>query len=146
MDAIENAVQMFEEGHSCSQAILASFAPRYDLDRVTALKLAGPFGGGLGRQGLNCGAISGALMVIGLHGGRTDPEDDETRDRNDALVVEFMDRYRNQHGAIMCNELTGVDMSNPVARAVGKEDGVYDRVCPNLVRFAATLVQELIDR
>lgn len=146
MNAIETAVQMFEEGYSCSQAILAAFAPRYGLDRMAALKLAGPFGGGMGRQGLNCGAISGALMVIGLHGGRVDPEDDETRDRNDALVVEFMDRYRARNGAIMCNDLTGVDISDPVAREAGKEAGTFDRVCPNLVRHAATIVQEIIDR
>ena len=146
MNAIETAVEMFEDGYSCSQAILVGFAPRYGLDRETALKLASPFGGGLGRQGLNCGAISGALMVIGLHGGRTEPDDDETRDRNDALVREFMERYRNHNGAIMCNDLTGVDISDPVARAAGKEAGTYDRVCPNLVRYAATLVQELIER
>ena len=146
MDAVDTAVQMFEEGYSCSQALLASFAPRYGLDRQTALKLASPFGGGMGRLGLNCGAISGALMVIGLHGGRTDPEDDETRDRNDALVREFMDRYRKENGSIMCNDLTGVDISDPEARAAGNEAGTFDRVCPNLVRYAATVVQELIER
>lgn len=146
MNAIDTAVQMFEEGYSCSQALLAAFAPRYGLDRQTALKLASPFGGGIGRLGLNCGAISGALMVIGLYGGRTDPDDEETRDRNEALVREFMDRYRKENGAIMCNDLTGVDINDPEARVAGKEAGVFDRVCPNLVRHAATVVQELIDR
>lgn len=145
-DPVATAAEMFAQGHSCSQALLAAFAPRYGLDQDTALKLASPFGGGLGRQGLVCGALTGAVMVLGLHGGRTDPDDAATRDRNDALVRELTGRFRGEGGSVMCNELTGVDIGDPEARAAGKEAGVYDRVCPGLVRFAAALVQELTVR
>jgi C_GCAxxG_C_C family probable redox protein len=146
MNPVEIAVQMFNDGFSCSQAMLASFAPRYGLDRETALKLASPFGGGMGRQGLVCGALTGGIMVLGLHGGRTRPDDEETRDRNDELVRELTARYRELGGTVMCNDLTGVDISDPVARTAAKEDGVYEKVCPGLVRHAATIVLELISR
>ena len=146
MDPVTTAVQMFNDGYSCSQALLCSFAPRFGLDRETALKLASPFGGGVGRLGLNCGATSGALMVIGLHGGRIDPDDNATRDRNDALVQEFMARFRGEHGSHLCNDLTGIDISDPVARAAANETGLFDRVCPSLVGYAAALVLELIER
>ena len=46
----------------------------------------------------------------------------------------------------MCNDLTGVDISDEQARSAGKEAGVYDRVCPQVVRRAASLVLELIER
>lgn len=146
MDPVATAVEMFAQGYSCSQALLAAFAPHYGLDRDTALKLASPFGGGLARQGLVCGALTGGIMVLGLHGGRTDPDDAATRDHNDALVREFTARFRGEGGSVMCNELTGVDISDPAARTAGKEAGVYDRVCPGLVRMAAALVQELTAR
>jgi len=146
MNPVETAEKMFADGYSCAQAVLAAFAPRYDLDRETALRLAAPFGGGMGRQGLVCGAMTGALLVLGLHGGRIDPADDATRDRSDAQVREFTQRFRHRHGAIQCNDLTGVEIADPAARSAGKESGVYDAVCPGLVRFAAELVQELIDR
>lgn len=146
MDPVTTATQMFDDGYSCSQALLCAFAPRYGLDKDKALKLASPFGGGIAGQGLSCGAMTGGIMVLGLHGGRTDPDDTETKDRNTALVKEFMDRYKKENGAYYCNDLTGVDISDPVAREAAKEAGVYQEVCPNLVRFAARLVQELIER
>lgn len=146
MDPVATAVQMFTEGYSCSQALLAAFAPRYGLDREAALKLASPFGGGIGRQGLLCGAVSGGLLVLGLHGGRVDPDDTATREKNDDLVREFMARFSGKNGALMCNELTGIDISDPVAREAGQEDGTYGEVCPNFVRFAAGVVAELIGR
>ncbi len=146
MDPVENAVQMFKEGHSCSQSILASFGPRFNLERETALKLAGPFGGGIGRLGLQCGAVSGAVMVLGLHGGRIDPNDDATRDRNDELVREFMSRFAQIHRTTICNELTGVDITDVKVRQKASEEGIFARVCPDLVRLAAQLVQELIGK
>lgn len=144
MDPVKNAVSMFNTGYSCSQAILASFAPQFGLDRDLAIKMAGPFGGGIARQGLQCGSISGAIMVLGLHSGRLDPEDAATRDKNDKLVREFMARFQDKHGSFNCNQLTGVDISDFQTREKAQDDGVYDRICPNLVGFAAELVQELI--
>ncbi len=140
------ATSLFGQGHACSQAVLAAFAPRFGLDHVTALKLAAPFGGGMGRLGRQCGAVSGALMVIGLYGGRVDPDDDAARDRNDALVGEFMTRFEDHFGSSVCSELTGVDMRDPAARSAAKESGTFDRVCPGCVERAAELVEELLAR
>jgi C_GCAxxG_C_C family probable redox protein len=137
---------MFHQGYSCSQAVLCAFAGLYGLDHGLALKLSAPFAGGMGRQGRQCGATTGALMVLGLHGGRTDPDDEETRNRNDALVVEFLERFAAECGSLECNNLTGVDMSDTEARAAGKEAGVFDKVCPGLVERAAGIVAELLER
>ena len=142
----QTARRYFQQGHACSQSVLATFASRYGLDQTTALKLAAPFGGGMGRQGRQCGAVSGALMVLGLHGGRVDPEDEAARDRNDALVAEFLVRFREECGSLECNELTGVDMPDPVARAVAKDAGVFEGVCPDLVGRATELLVELLER
>ncbi len=145
MSEIEKAQQMFADGHTCSQAILTPFAARYGLPRELALKLACPFGGGMGRQGLTCGAVTGALMVLGLDAGRVELEDEAARERTDALVQEFFRRFQERHNALSCNELTGVQMSDAVARARGKEDGSFERVCPGVVGFAAELVTELLE-
>lgn len=66
----DQAAALFEEGFACSQAVLATFCERFGLDRHIGLKLAEGFSGGIGRQGLTCGAVTGALMVIGLRYGR----------------------------------------------------------------------------
>ena len=144
MTEIKMAEKMFAEGHTCSQAVLTAFAHRYNLPQETALRLACSFGGGMGRQGLTCGAVTAALMVLGLDAGRVDVDDETSRDRNDALVQEFFRRFQKKFKTIDCNELTGIQMSCPDTRALAKEDGTFDKVCPAVVGYAAELVIELL--
>lgn len=145
MSEISKAKKMFDDGHACSQAMVAAFASRYDLPEELALKVAGSFGGGMGRQGMTCGAVTGALMVIGLEAGQVELDDDASRDRTDALVQTFFKRFQAEYKTLNCNELTGVEMSCSEARAKGKEDGRFKQVCPGLVGFAAELVSELLE-
>jgi len=170
MAEASKAQKMFEDGHACSQAVLTAFAHRYNLPEELALKLSCSFGGGMGRQGMTCGAVTGALMVLGLAAGggmgrqgmtcgavtgalmvlglaagRVDPDDDAAREKNDVLVQEFFRRFQDKHNTLICNELTGIEMSCPDARTLGKEDGRFDQVCPGVVGFAAELVTELLE-
>jgi len=141
---VTTAVELFEAGHACSQAILAAFADRFDLSRDVALKMASSLAGGMGGQGLACGAVTGALLVIGLHSGRVDPDDQATRDRNDELVKRLFVRFQEAHGSLVCNELIGIDMTDLEQKNQAKDDGVFERVCPDLVRRAAEITLELI--
>ena len=69
MSVVDRAGSAFDEGFSCSQAVLSAFAPEHGLDRETALKVATAFGGGMGHRGDTCGAVTGAFMAIGLRHG-----------------------------------------------------------------------------
>lgn len=77
MNNVERAVSSFKEGFSCSQALLSTYGPEPGVDRRTALRVSGAFGGGICRMGETCGAVTGALMVVGLKYGRTMAEDEE---------------------------------------------------------------------
>ena len=46
------------------------------MDLDLAFKIATPFGGGMGHAGQICGAVSGALMAIGLARGITEYDQD----------------------------------------------------------------------
>ena len=46
----DKAVQLFQEGYNCSQAVFAAFADKYGIDRELALRLSASFGGGMGRM------------------------------------------------------------------------------------------------
>ena len=55
------AVACFQEGFNCSQAVFLTYCEEFGLlDRKTALKIACGLGGGMGRLGGTCGAVSGA--------------------------------------------------------------------------------------
>ena len=47
-------------------AVALAFADLLDVDEQTLSKIMLPFGGGLGRQRLTCGAVSGMCAVAGL--------------------------------------------------------------------------------
>lgn len=144
MDTVRRAVGCFEEGFSCSQAILSAYGPQFGLEPETALKVAGAFGGGMGRLGEVCGAVSGAFMVIGLKYGKTRAEDEETKEKAYSLVQEFADRFSSRNGAIRCRELLGCDISTPAGRASAKEKELFTTLCPKLVQDAAEIVEQVL--
>ncbi|MBC7265220.1 MAG: C_GCAxxG_C_C family protein [Chloroflexi bacterium] len=144
MTEIERALACFNEGFSCAQAVLSTYAPRFGLDREMALRIAGAFGGGMGRLGEVCGAVTGAFMLIGLKYGKIRAEDDQARETAYALVREFADRFTSRNGSIRCKELLGYDISTPEGLALAREREVFTTVCPKLVRDAAEIIGQML--
>ena len=67
----EEAVALFQSGLNCSQTVLGLFCENYGMDRKQAYRMMCGFGGGA-RAGELCGAVSGAIAVIGLKYGQDD--------------------------------------------------------------------------
>lgn len=144
MTFAEDARANFAQGYSCSQSVLAAFAPEFGLDRETALRLAGAFGGGMARAGETCGAVSGALMVIGLRYGQVTIDDRPAKEQTYGTAQAFMARFRALHGALKCRELLGYDLGTEEGRAAAKEHRLSETLCSRLVHDAAETVIELI--
>ena len=144
MGNIEQASSNFEAGFSCSQSIAAAFAPEMGLERTLALRVGAAMGGGLARSGQTCGAVSGALMVIGLKYGRTEADDEESKERTYQLGAEFLERFKSQAGSTACRELLGFDVSDPEQRKMAKENGLFASVCPRLVQNAAEILEKML--
>jgi C_GCAxxG_C_C family probable redox protein len=139
----DRATACFEGGFSCSQAVFTAFSAELGLDQETALKLAGGFGGGMGHTGYTCGAVSGAVMAIGLKHGKCRAEDNEAKAKTYALVQEFCRRFKARHGSLLCTELIGHDLSRPEEAEAAREAGKFKTVCPQLVRDAVEIVEEI---
>jgi C_GCAxxG_C_C family probable redox protein len=145
MNQVERAALRFEEGFSCSQSVFSAFAPQLGLDCKTALKVAGAFGGGMGRMGETCGAVTGAFMVIGLKHGRTEADDEEAKERTYELAREFARRFERRNGSIMCRELLGRDIGIPEQRMLAKEEGLFATLCSKFVRDAAEILEQIVE-
>ena len=104
MSRADVAVELFTSGFSCSQAVLAASCDVYTMDKKTALRISAGFGGGA-KTGEICGAISGALMVIGMHYGQVDATDMEARHFCAEKVKEFQRLFQERHGHITCRDL-----------------------------------------
>jgi len=144
MSVVDRAGSAFDEGFSCSQAVLSAFAPELGLDRETALKVATAFGGGMAHRGDTCGAVTGAFMAIGLRHGRLKADDRETRDRAYSLVARFVQEFESRHGSIVCRELLGCDISTPEGMQIAEENKLPATRCPNFVRDAAEILEEIL--
>jgi len=124
--------------------MLASFAGDYGMDRDTALKVASAFGGGFGRLGHTCGAITGGMMVLGLKFGKYRPDDDPAREKTYALVREFTERFRARHHTTLCRELIECDISTPEGVQSAKDRQLFTGLCPKYVRTAVELLEQLL--
>ncbi len=120
------------------------YGERSGLDRETALRVAGAFGGGMARSGETCGCVTGSLMVIGLTYGKTQKDDDESRERCYSLAQELMDAFRGRNGALLCRELLGADVSTPEGIARVREKDLFRTVCPKFVKDAGDILEGLL--
>jgi C_GCAxxG_C_C family probable redox protein len=144
MNNPERAVSCFKETFSCSQAILSTYGPELGLEKETALKVAGAFGGGMARMGEVCGAVTGAFIVIGLKHGKTKAEDEEAKEKTYLIVREFVERFKSRNGSIKCRELLGYDISTLEGIQLIKEKNLFYTICVKYVRDAAEIIEELL--
>lgn len=142
---VDKAVETFEAGFSCAQAVFVTYADLFGMDKETALKLASPMGGGIGRMREVCGAVSAMALLAGLKDGNTDPADEEGRERIYLLVREMSDRFRDENGSIICRELLGIKTREQSAKPDVRTQEYYEsRPCSRLVASAAKLVEEIL--
>jgi len=143
-DREKTAVSCFDEGFSCSQAVLTAYCDLFDLDRNTALKISQPFGGGIAHQGETCGAVSAAFMVIGLKYGRIQADDLEAREKTYEKILDFIDQFSSKYGSTVCNELLGSDMSTPEGFKKAEDAGVFDTLCPKLIQSSVKILDRIL--
>ena len=139
---IQIAQDRFTQGFNCSQSVFCAFASKLGITDESALMLASPFGGGVAHQGQVCGAVTGALMALGLgRGSATVEEKDETY----RLAEDFIQRFQERHGSILCRELIDHDISTLAGLQSAREEKVFNTICPGLVKDAAGLVAEFLE-
>jgi len=140
----DDAAAMFRDGFSCSQSVCLAFAADYGIDRETALKLSCAFGGGMSHMGNACGAVTGALMVIGMKYGRTRIDDLAAKEKTYAVTKKFMTEFLRRNHSLNCTDLIGHDLSDPMEYAVAKEKGLFQAKCPKFVGDAAEILESVL--
>lgn len=141
MHRIEQTIACFKQGYSCSQSILWVYGTGLGLNKELALKIGGPFGGGMGRMGETCGAVTGAFIVIGL---KSIDRNKKERDKTYQLVREFARRFKLRNKSIMCKKLLGCDIHTPHGISLAQKKGLFITLCPKFVQDAAEIIEEIL--
>lgn len=144
MTKAEKALELFSNNFNCSQAVLTAFAPDFGLDEKLALMLGTQFGGGA-RNGEMCGAVSGALMVLGLKYGHYESNNNEQKSRAYAVTTEYTKRFKELNGSIVCRDLLGYDLTKSDDMACIKEKNLFGDVCPKMIRSAVKVLEGILD-
>ena len=143
MDQVTRAAELFGRGYMCSQAVFAAFSGQFGITEKQALQIGACFGGGMNKAEV-CGACTGALMVLGMKYGQTDLNDFDSRAAENAKAVQFLDEFKKRKGSYICRELLGCDISTEAGRANAVENGLFGKLCPEMVRTAAEIVAEML--
>jgi C_GCAxxG_C_C family probable redox protein len=138
----EKAVERFVEGYNCAQSVLLTIFEHWNGKNELIPKIATAFGGGIGRCGSVCGALSGGVMAIGIRHG-TNETSLEKRLRAYELANKFYKRFEKQHGSVLCRDLIGYDLSNPKELDKAQEAKVFEEKCAIFVKNAVEILAEL---
>ena len=107
--------------YNCAQSVLIPFARQAGLTKEQAGALCAHFGSGM-RHGATCGAVTGALMALGILG------------CSEAESRAFLQAFREKEGDTACARLL----------AIGKEKGLAKNDhCDGMVLAAVELVEQL---
>lgn len=143
-DRVARARKLFLEGFSCSQAVFTPYAVEAGLDEEKALKLSQVLGGGMSHMGLTCGAVTGALLVIGLHFGRTRAEDRAAKELTYELAQKFCQRFTEEFGSINCTDLIGCSLKTPRGLELASQNNLFEKYCRGYVKEACRLLEEIL--
>ncbi|MBN2117988.1 MAG: C_GCAxxG_C_C family protein [Anaerolineales bacterium] len=145
MTKSERAISKFKGGYNCAQSVFFAFLEDLEIGQDTALKVASGFGGGIGRRGEVCGAVTGGIMALGAKHGRGEKEDPTAADVTYAKTREFMAQFARKHGSCLCRELlNGCDLATEEGQAAFREKDLKNKVCIPCVQSAVEMVEKMM--
>ena len=118
MTNIEKARQLRADTqvhYNCAQAVLVAFAQEMGLTEEQAYNLGAHFGSGM-RHGSTCGAVTGALMVMGMMG------------YDEKAAAALLHQVREGHGALDCATLLNNSHEKGIARKEHCDGLVFEMV------------------
>ena len=143
-ETVNRAVQYTEKGFLCSEAVLLALSEAQNITSEIIPRIATGFGAGISRHGEVCGALSGAVMGLGLRFGRSQisetPQDSSPYQFGQTMVNLFASRFGN----IRCRDILDLDISSDEGRRKYRELNLWDSKCRELIRIATELAYDLL--
>lgn len=141
----DNAVKYFRNHFNCAQSVFTVFGTAEGLTEDQCLKVSCGFGGGMGRKQLTCGAVTGAIMAIGMKYGKAMGDPEEKKSETYARTRELISEFKKLHKTIECRELLkGLDMNDPDDYKRIQELRFFERLCEKYVADAVNITDKVM--
>jgi len=134
--------------HHCAQSAFKSLAEQFGFENDVIMKALTPMPG-IGERGETCGAITGAMLALGIVYGREKPDDWETFRNSLGPANRLCDGFEEKYGSTRCGEILECefgkryDLLDPDDQAEFVAAGATAK-CTEVVRTAVQLAAELI--
>ncbi|MBI5890899.1 MAG: C_GCAxxG_C_C family protein [Nitrosomonadales bacterium] len=139
----KSAEESFASGLYCAESVVLALAKAQGVESDLLTRAATAFCGGMSRTCGTCGAISGAIMGMGLTFGRTKAGDSVqasyTASQN--LIKEFEQEF----GARECHVLLGCDLNTQEGQEMFREEGLSAQ-CAKFTGKAAEIAARIVSR
>jgi C_GCAxxG_C_C family probable redox protein len=129
-------------GYYCAESVLLAIAEQQGIQSDVIPRIATGFCSGMADTCGLCGAVSGAMMGIGLLNGVRTPGDD--RAANYAAVRKLLAQFEAKFGSTNCRVLTGCDLGTPEGQAQFRASGQGER-CTSYVEEATRLALSVVE-
>lgn len=131
---IEKTKILLNENLNCAQVITSYFSEKLNIDKDSLINMASAFGGGMG-YGETCGAVTGALMVIGLKYGN-----------NKEILKEYISKYNKEFSQIysstQCKDLLGYNITTEKEKII--QENLFENFCPCVVTDSINILEKMI--
>ncbi|MFP4023780.1 MAG: C-GCAxxG-C-C family protein [Thiohalospira sp.] len=145
MKKSKKALSYFNNSFNCAQSVFTTFGPELGLAEDDCLKIACAFGAGMGKQQHVCGAVSGALMVLGAKFGKALNDPESKKEITYSAAEEFLDRFKAKNGSIICKKLLrGLNMNDPEELKKINELKLFKTSCEKYIQDAVEIAEKLI--
>ena len=129
----KKALSYFGSNYNCAQSVLQALLEHKGIHIDQATQFTAGFGGGIAHSGQQCGAISGAMMAIGILEGQTNFDLQQHKSKTYELSTELHTKFKDEFGSIICDELTGIDMSDSQKMQDAIDTGHFGKICPKFI-------------
>jgi C_GCAxxG_C_C family probable redox protein len=130
-------------GYYCAESVLLAVAESQGTQSEIIPRIATGFCSGMAHTCGLCGAVSGAIMGIGLLNGVRTPGDNRTA--NYAAVQKLLAQFEAEFGSTNCRELTGCDLGTPEGQAQFRASKQGER-CADYVEEATRLALSVVEK
>ena len=147
MEARESTVRAAEgyaeEGYLCSEAVLIALAESMGIESKLIPRIATGFAAGVARTGNMCGALSGAVMGLGLRYGRDEPETEPDR-RPYWYSRRLAETFEEAYDSVTCPGVLGLDIDDPDDYRRYTQEDMWATKCREVIKTAAGLAHDLL--
>lgn len=129
----DKAAELHNKGYNCAQAVACSFCDEFGIDEAVMFRLTEGMGLGMGCMEGTCGAVNGAVTILGLLNSSANLEKPDSKGQTYKLSKELVETFKNKNKSIVCKDLKGV------------ETGQVLRSCPGCIEDAVIILEKILE-